>query len=35
MAVGAHFESSGANGVNGNQRDNSTQQAGAVYIFTR
>jgi len=35
MAVGAHFESSGAKGINGNQRDNSMSQAGAVYIFVR
>jgi len=35
MAVGAHFESGGAKGINGNQADNSMSQAGAVYIFTR
>ena len=35
MAVGAHFESGGAKGINGNQRDNSMPQAGAVYIFVR
>jgi hypothetical protein len=35
MAVGAHFESSGAKGINGNQADNSMSQSGAVYIFTR
>ncbi len=35
LAVGAHFESSNAMGVNGNQADNSKTQAGAVYVFTR
>jgi len=35
MAVGAHFESSGAKGVNGNQQDTSMSQAGAAYIFVR
>jgi FG-GAP repeat len=35
LAVGAHFESSGARGVNGNQADTSMAQSGAVYIFTR
>jgi hypothetical protein len=35
MAVAAHWESSGATGVNGNQADNSVPTAGAVYIFTR
>jgi len=35
MAVGAHFESSGAKGINGNQADNSMSQSGAVYIFVR
>ena len=35
MAVSAHWEASAANGVNGNQNDNSVPQAGAVYIFTR
>ena len=35
MAVTAHWESSAATGVNGNQRDNSIRQAGAVYVFTR
>ena len=35
MAVAAHWEASGATGVNGNQNDNSIPQAGAVYVFTR
>jgi len=35
MAVSAHWESSAAAGVNGNQHDESIRQAGAVYVFTR
>ena len=35
MAVSAVWEASGATGVNGNQKDRSIPQAGAVYIFTR
>ena len=35
MAVGAPHEGGGAAGVNGNQRDNSVFDAGAVYVFTR
>ena len=35
IAVGAHFESSGAQGFNGNQADNSVPRSGAVYVFTR
>ena len=35
MAVAAHFESSGATGINGNQQDNTIPQAGAAYIFAR
>ena len=35
MAVAAHWESSDATGVNGNQADNSIAQADAVYVFTR
>jgi trimeric autotransporter adhesin len=35
MAVGAHFESSGAKGIGGNQADNSASQAGAVYVYVR
>jgi hypothetical protein len=35
MAIAAHWEASGATGVNGNQNDNSVPQAGAVYVFTR
>ena len=35
MAIGAPFESGGARGANGNQNDNSTYAAGAVYVFVR
>ena len=35
MAVGAPHEGGGAAGVNGNQRDNSVFDAGAVYVFAR
>jgi hypothetical protein len=35
MAVSAHWESSAATGINGNQNDNSIPQAGAVYVFVR
>src|SRR5436190_11358610 len=35
MAVAAHWESSAATGINGNQKDDSIPQAGAVYVFTR
>ena len=35
LAVGAPHEASGAAGINGNQRDNSVFDAGAVYVFTR
>jgi trimeric autotransporter adhesin len=35
LAVGAPHEASGAKGVNGNQRDNSVSEAGAVYVYTR
>jgi hypothetical protein len=35
LAVGAHVESSAATGVNGDQADNSTSGAGAVYVFIR
>ena len=35
LAVGAHFEASAATGIGGNQADNSTGRAGAVYVFTR
>jgi hypothetical protein len=35
LAVGAPHEASGARGVNGNQRDNSIFEAGAVYVYTR
>jgi hypothetical protein len=33
--VSAQFEGSNAKGVNGNQKDRSIPQAGAVYVFTR
>ncbi len=35
LAVGAPFESSGARGINGDEDDDSTFGAGAVYVFTR
>jgi len=35
LAVGAPHEASGAKGINGNQRDNSVFEAGAVYVYTR
>ena len=35
LAVGASYEHSAATGINGNQGDNSTAGAGAVYMFTR
>ena len=35
LAVGAHAEASNASGVGGNQADNSSGSAGAVYVFTR
>ena len=35
LAVGAPFEASGATGVDGNQTDDSVEDGGAVYIFTR
>ena len=35
IAVGAPHEASRAAGINGNQSDNSTFDAGAVYVFTR
>lgn len=35
LAVGAWRERSNATGVNGNQADNSAQDSGAVYVFTR
>ena len=35
MVVSAHWESSAATGIDGNQNDNSLPQAGAVYVFTR
>jgi FG-GAP repeat len=35
LAVGAPHEAGGSPGINGNQRDNSVFDAGAVYVFTR
>ncbi|HEU4328617.1 MAG TPA: hypothetical protein VFS21_36100 [Roseiflexaceae bacterium] len=35
VVVGSHFEDSGATGVDGNQADNSTDEAGAAYVFVR
>ena len=35
VAVGAITEDSNASGINGNQADNSTVSAGAVYVYTR
>jgi hypothetical protein len=35
LAVSAFWESSGAKGINGDERDESIPQAGAVYVFTR
>jgi hypothetical protein len=35
LAAGARGEDSGATGVNGNQADNSVDESGAVYVFTR
>ena len=35
LAVGAHLEGSNATGIDGNQGDNSADNAGAVYVFTR
>ncbi len=35
LAVGAYSEQSGATGINGDQQDNSAQDAGAVYVFTK
>ncbi|MCB9902771.1 MAG: FG-GAP repeat protein [Planctomycetes bacterium] len=33
VVVGAHFESSNATGINGNQSDDSSDVAGAAYVF--
>ena len=35
VVVGANLEDSNATGVDGNQADNSTNDAGAAYVFTR
>jgi hypothetical protein len=35
LAVGAHFESGGSKGVNGNQSGKPIPRSGAVYVFTR
>jgi hypothetical protein len=35
LVVGARGEDSNARGANGNQADNSVDEAGAAYVFTR
>lgn len=35
IVVGAHYESSSATGVNGDQTDNTARYAGAAYVFQR
>jgi hypothetical protein len=35
IAVGSHFEDSGAKGVNGDQSDASMEDSGAAYVYTR
>jgi len=35
LAVGAQVENGGSKGINGNQKDQSAEDAGAVYFFTR
>jgi hypothetical protein len=35
LAVSAYWEASSAKGINGNQKDESIPQAGAVYVFSR
>jgi hypothetical protein len=35
LAVSAPYEDSAATGINGNQADNSIENSGAVYVFTR
>ncbi len=35
LAVGARYESSKASGINGDQNDDSSDSAGAVYVFSR
>ena len=35
IAVGSPHEQSAATGINGNQKDDSTFNAGAVYVYTR
>lgn len=35
LVVGARGEDSNANGVNGNQDDNSASESGAAYVFVR
>src|SRR5881409_3472598 len=35
LAVGAQVENGGSRGINGNQKDQSAEDAGAVYFFTR
>ena len=35
IAIGSHLEDSGAKSVNGDQSDASSEDAGAVYVYTR
>ena len=35
MAVGAQLENGGSKGINGNQKDQSAEDSGALYVFTR
>ena len=35
LAVGAQVENGGSKGINGNQKDQSAEDAGAIYFFTR
>jgi hypothetical protein len=35
LAIGARLEDSATSGINGNQNDNSAEDAGAVYVFSR
>jgi trimeric autotransporter adhesin len=35
LAVGASYERSGVSGINGDQSDTTTSEAGAVYVFAR
>lgn len=35
IAVGSHLEDSGAKGINGDMKDTSAEDSGAVYVYTR